>query len=408
MKKVLLALIFFSLYYSEQIQAQSDFFSGYIKTPENVLDSLPVLEFIPKGFYQAPKKWDLSAGFPIPGNQGKQGSCVSWTLGYALKSYQERIEEQNQNLVFSPSYIYNQVLHRTEPCTKGITFNKALTFLEQNGCAVYRDFPYDENDCRTQPNQSIKDRAERYRILSSQLIFKYKNGGPNIDIGIVKNEISFGSPIIIGILLDKEFWNDTYGNRSSSSPYIWSNLKYDCSNCYHAMLVVGYDDDLKAVKVINSYGKNFGNGGYGWISYNVFENTVYEAYTTLDDDNNLFGVVASKKAKSSFPDDTVGILDEATKYDNWIKAGYYRYIGDDIKLSLIYLSRKNQEAIFKIYHIENSKENILGSIKLKPEESYAISYGDKKYTLRLDRIGRAGSIFNIFNPAAVFYSFTIE
>tara|TARA_R110002033_G_scaffold127465_1_gene168946 strand:+ start:1812 stop:3038 length:1227 start_codon:yes stop_codon:yes gene_type:complete len=408
MKKVFLTLIIFSLYHSTQSQTQSEFFSGYIKTPEEVLDSLPVLEFIPKGFYQAPKKWDLSANLPIPGNQGKQGSCVSWTLGYALKSYQERIEEQNQNLVFSPSYIYNQVLHRTEPCSKGIKFEKAFTFLEQNGCAEYRDFPYDENDCRKQPNQTIKDRAERFRILSSQLIFKYKNGGPNIDVNMVKNEVSFGSPIIIGMLLDKEFWNDTYGDRSSSSPYIWDNLNYDCPNCYHAMLVVGYDDDLKAVKVINSYGKTFGNGGYAWISYNVFENTVYEAYTTLDDDNNLFGIVANKEARSSIPDETVGILDEDRKYDNWIKSGYFRYIGNDIKLSLIYLSRKNQEAIFKIYHIENNTEKILGSIKLKPEQSYALYYGDKKYNLKLDRIGRAGFIFNIFNPSAAFYSFTLE
>src|SRR4051794_14355576 len=30
---------------------------------------------------------DLSASFPPPGDQGKQGSCVAWSLGYALRGY---------------------------------------------------------------------------------------------------------------------------------------------------------------------------------------------------------------------------------------------------------------------------------------------------------------------------------
>lgn len=406
MRKILSVVIIFNINYC--LQAQNEFFSGYIRTPEEVLDSLPLLKLIPKGFYEPPEKWDLSKNFPVPGNQGKQGSCVSWTLGYALKSYQERIEEQNSDLVFSPSYIYNQVLHRTEPCAMGITFNKALTFLEQNGCAEFHDFPYNENDCKTQPSQIVKRRAKEYRILSSQLIYKYVNRGPNINLDMVKNYISFGSPVIIGMLIDKDFWENTYGDRSSNGPYIWEDLKYDCSDCYHAMLVVGYDDNLKAIKVINSYGENFGNGGYAWISYDVFKNAVYEAYTTLDDENNLFNKVADKEAKKSFRDDTGEILNENMTFDNWIKSGYFRYIGTEIKLSLLYLSQKNQEAIFKLYHIENDNEKILGSFKLKPDQSYSILYKGNKYTIGLDRIGRAGSIFNIFNPFAAFYSFTIE
>jgi hypothetical protein len=35
----------------------------------------------------------------------------------------------------------------------------------------------------------------------------------------------------------------------------------------HAMVIVAYDDSKGAFKVINSWGKSWGDGGFGWISY---------------------------------------------------------------------------------------------------------------------------------------------
>src|SRR5262249_22391836 len=56
---------------------------------------------------------DLSKDFPLPGNQGQQYSCVGWALGYAIKTYQERVELgwslEAPEHQFSPAYIYNQL-----------------------------------------------------------------------------------------------------------------------------------------------------------------------------------------------------------------------------------------------------------------------------------------------------------
>src|SRR5690349_11053328 len=35
---------------------------------------------------------DLTSKFPIPSQQGIQGSCVSWTVGYYIKTYWEGVE----------------------------------------------------------------------------------------------------------------------------------------------------------------------------------------------------------------------------------------------------------------------------------------------------------------------------
>ena len=47
----------------------------------------------------------------------------------------------------------------------------------------------------------------------------------------------------------------------------------------HAMTVVGYDDRKQAIKVINSYGAAWGDGGFGWIAYDTFLRDAKEAYT---------------------------------------------------------------------------------------------------------------------------------
>ncbi|OAD21552.1 PKD domain containing protein, partial [Candidatus Thiomargarita nelsonii] len=60
-----------------------------------------------------PPSIDLSSNFPIPGYQGSQGSCVGWATAYALKSFQERVEEgwslNTTEHLFSPAFIYNQI-----------------------------------------------------------------------------------------------------------------------------------------------------------------------------------------------------------------------------------------------------------------------------------------------------------
>ena len=47
----------------------------------------------------------------------------------------------------------------------------------------------------------------------------------------------------------------------------------------HAILIVGYDDNRQAFKFLNSYGDIWGDNGFGWISYSVFNGVVKQAFT---------------------------------------------------------------------------------------------------------------------------------
>lgn len=43
----------------------------------------------------------------------------------------------------------------------------------------------------------------------------------------------------------------------------------------HAIVFVGYDDDNELIEIRNSWSKEWGNDGYGYITYNTFENVVW-------------------------------------------------------------------------------------------------------------------------------------
>ncbi|MGD0153936.1 MAG: C1 family peptidase, partial [Thermacetogeniaceae bacterium] len=230
---------------------------------------------------------DWAAGMPSPGDQGQQGSCVAWSTGYNYKSYQEQ-QERNWGLatnshLFSPAYIYNQIDGGVDG---GASIADAMNLLVNQGDDTLDDFPYNDQNCTTQPTQAQRQRAAQYKELSWTPIFQ---GTANITA--MKSALANG-PIEAGTDV---YWNagwQTTGNISQSGVS-------GSSAGGHAIAIVGYDDSHQtndgagAFKFINSWGTSWGNyGGYGWISYKYAQNNFFEAEVMYDQapNNNTFSV----------------------------------------------------------------------------------------------------------------------
>jgi len=220
----------------------------------------------PRGFYNGallgapgtmptlPSSVDLSADYPLPGDQGAQSSCVGWSLGYAIKSYQERVENgwslEPAEHRFSPSYIYNQL---NEGQDIGIPYRAGLDLLVDQGVATLARMPYDQHDFLTQPNAAAHQEASR---------FKAKSWKPANGVLEVKGALANHLPVFMVIqLLD-----DIYGLRGPDSVY---NTFGGAWQIGHGVAAVGYDDNRYggAFKIINSWGRNWGDGGYFWMPY---------------------------------------------------------------------------------------------------------------------------------------------
>jgi C1A family cysteine protease len=221
-----------------------------------------------------PQSYDLSPLMPPVRSQGIQGSCVAWATTYYLKSYQEKIQHGYEYSSFSnlmsPAFIYNQI-KVSEDCSLGTCIEAALYKLKISGVCTWQSFPYNQSNCSIQPNgsqnsEALNNRISQGYIISSETVIN------NISYSresIFKNLISQGIPIIIGMRIDYNFANST--PRNQDNIYIYNTFNPASVKGGHAMLIVGYSNELNAFKVVNSWGTAWGNEGYCWISYNFFK-----------------------------------------------------------------------------------------------------------------------------------------
>jgi len=208
---------------------------------------------------------DLSGQMPPVGDQGQQGSCAAWAIGYYQKTHYEWIEhhwnDSTTNHQFSPAFLYNQINGGAD---QGSGFSDAFSLITDQGCATVADCPYDEDDYTTWPSESAYARAIPYRGGTSHWFWMKDTTG----INQAKRRLDSGYTTVIGIEVYSNFDNiedfhytycvaDTYGGDRGS----------------HALTIVGYNDTMTthdgtgAFKMINSWSKYWGLSGYCWMSY---------------------------------------------------------------------------------------------------------------------------------------------
>jgi C1A family cysteine protease len=246
-----------------------DFHSmGLLVTSEAAYAGLPLA--LPPAASFLPASADLSADFPAPGDQGRQDSCVAWAAGYALKSYQERVDKAwslaDDSHLMSPSFIFNQI--KAGDGSIGSYMEDALNLLLIKGVCSLATMPYDFTDDSRQPSPAAFAEAASYKISSWSRI--------NQDsVADIKGFILDGKPVLVGIKVFHDF--DTL---SPSNPVYDSDAK--SSRGSHAIVLLGYDDSMQAFKFINSWGKGWGLGGYGWLAYALVPSAVISGYVAVD------------------------------------------------------------------------------------------------------------------------------
>lgn len=216
-----------------------------------------------------PAQVDMSRRFPVPGDQGGQGSCVGWAVAY-LKSFQEAVERhwdpRGSGAMFSPAYIYNQI-KLSSSCTSGSYIPSALNLVRSDGAALLNQFPYEERACSAMPSMGLTQHAKQFALSD------WRRVNPQ-DISEVQAQLAAGFPVLIGMIVDTAFQELRDGRT-----YTQAGGRVEGG---HAMVIVGYGDDKQAFKVINSWGREWGDDGFGWIGYEVFRQKVREAYVVQD------------------------------------------------------------------------------------------------------------------------------
>lgn len=222
-----------------------------------------------------PEQANLSAFAPAVGNQGEQGSCVAWSSAYGARTILEssRSGVQAEQLKFSPAFLYNQI--GLDGC-QGSYILRAMEYMTKQGAIEYDKFPYTDQDCSRQPDQSLIRDAQKYKMRGfNRLSLGDRNDA--IDMRAIKENLSQGAPVVIGMMVGPSFMQNMMGKD------VWEPAPGDDQMSGfggHAMCVVGYDDKKYggAFLIMNSWGPEWGVNGFGWVRYNHFKYFVREAY----------------------------------------------------------------------------------------------------------------------------------
>ncbi|MFT5871815.1 MAG: flagellar hook assembly protein FlgD [Clostridium sp.] len=237
---------------------------------------------------QLPSKLDYSnlGYFPPIGNQ-QENSCVAWSSGYYLRTFQQAkdigwVVGNNSKHIFSPSFLYNQINGGVD---EGATLVDAGDLLKNEGAATLYDFPYVAKDYLTQPSSEVIQKSEPNKIRDWYVLYTNNDSSYYI-IQKTKEYLNTGDLPIVGINVGFKWMNPLIMSDGTS---IVTTENYTLGG--HAVVVVGYDDNLAtpegngAFKIINSYGTNWGQQGYTYMTYAAFAKATLQGFVFTDLEN---------------------------------------------------------------------------------------------------------------------------
>ncbi|GAA3431329.1 C1 family peptidase [Kutzneria kofuensis] len=211
----------------------------------------------------APTSASLAQYTVTPGDQGQVGSCVSWAIDYTAMSILEN-EQGISGHPQAPMYTYAQLARGND---QGSTPSDTFDILTSQGVDTMDHYWQGNYDYTTQPDSSERANAANWKLSGYTPI----STGSGIKAG-VQQAISQGLPVAISIPVYESFERIS---RQQATDYSYYPVQGDQYLGGHEITIIGYDSN--GVRVQNSWGTNWGDGGFINLSWNYLSRQVEEA-----------------------------------------------------------------------------------------------------------------------------------
>jgi len=203
-------------------------------------------------------------------DQDGEGCCVGCATSKALEvAY---LLHKNIDIDFSIRYVYENGKKKDEwkgEEYEGTSIRGTLKGIKEFGACEENVLPFIPKQLiDTAFNDKIKNNAKKYNIKEYYNLFG--NTG-SINFWKLKMAIYKYGFAIIGMSLPDNFGRDFI--------YDVKNVKNMDYSSGHAMLIVGYNDKDSVVKVVNSWGKDFGKEGRCFVSYDILKDACFSAWS---------------------------------------------------------------------------------------------------------------------------------
>ena len=316
---------------------------------------------------ELPKHYDMrELGRVTPvRDQGLYGTCWAFASLAAL----ETTLTPQENLVFSPDHMSlcnSFSLGQNE----GGEYTMAIAYMASWQGPVYEsDDPY--GDSKTNPDLKARKHLEEAQILAPK------------DYVAIKEAIYKYGAVETSIYTQMKTANSWSGYYNRERATYYYNQE---ATCNHDIIIVGWDDDFPkeyftitpendgAFICKNSWGTEFGEDGYFYVSYEDANiGTTNVVYTKLGDANNFDNIYQS---------DLLGWRGQlGYEKDQAYFANVYR-AGEDEELAAVSFYATDVDTTYQVYVVpEFEDEDSLNDRKLVAEGSFEQA---GYYTVRLD------------------------
>jgi C1A family cysteine protease len=251
------------------------------------------------GFFVLPSYGDMGPVF----DQGNRGTCVA----NAATSMIDYLGKER----YSRQFLYHQCkMIDGSKNSEGTYIEMPFVVLEDGkyldyGCVEEKIWPYDPKERDTTHHGPPPEEAfDCQRVVSIETIYPRMSS----IVDDIKDLLLSGLPVVIGVPLYESFMSyDTYTNG-------WVIMPFDGETIYgyHAMLVVGYDEDMRMFLVRNSWSSSWasqnekGYPGHALMPYEYIKEycfscatarDVYEEHVFVEPGDRLYNNSTSGKRK---------------------------------------------------------------------------------------------------------------
>ena len=246
---------------------------------EKILDKSRALKAARK---KLPASIDLSKWCSPVENQGEIGSCTA-NAGVGLMEYYQR-RAHGQHLDGSRLFLYKATRQLLGwKGDDGAYLRSTMKAMVLFGIPPERTWPYKEADFNLEPPAFCYAYAQSYRAMRY-----YRLDPPGTSTSTllknIRTSLAAGLPSMFGFTVYSSI--PAIGEKNGDIPFPNTSDKPEGG---HAVIAIGYDDARKigshrgALKIRNSWGKEWGEKGYGWLPYAYVENEQADDFWSLVD-----------------------------------------------------------------------------------------------------------------------------
>jgi Papain family cysteine protease len=250
----------------DEIDPSIDFPTGLKKSSAGAHESAAEADLDEDFISNLPASFSLNT--PPIISQGETSKCVAFSGAYYILGMYNGVTTKNYDKIPSPEFIYAiyKKVNKDTDCDEGcFLFNDdangiigVAELLKTVGTPSWNQMPFVES-----PNCSVTNTTQISQATVNKIVGYYRLAeGEYNDIEELKDWIYSGFPLWFGVPIDQGFMNLKAGK-------IWSRARGKDEGA-HAMAIVGYDDNRRAFKIVNSWGTDWADGGFCWVDYDYF------------------------------------------------------------------------------------------------------------------------------------------